>query len=263
MTTFWRSLGRDLGLEVVARVVVRREGRELAGAGVDGLEDRADAELPARVADLLLGRGRAAGRSGRRRSRGPWRSGRCRRRASRRRAISSATSLISTIWSRNQGSIFVASNTCSTVAPARSACCTVTMRPSVGTLATLEQLGLVDRGSSPQWKLRPALLERPQRLLQRGGVVAADRHRLADALHRGGERGVGRRELLEREPRHLDDDVVERRLEARRGAPPVISLRDLVEPVADRELRGDLRDRESRSPSRPARSTARRAGSSR
>ena len=31
-------------------------------------------------------------------------------------------------------------------------------------------------------------------------------------------RGVGGRELLEREPRHLDDDVVERRLEARPGS---------------------------------------------
>ena len=40
----------DLGLEVVARVVVRRQRRELARAGVDRLVDRANADAPARVA---------------------------------------------------------------------------------------------------------------------------------------------------------------------------------------------------------------------
>ena len=44
-----------------------------------------------------------------------------------------------------------------------------------------------------------------------------DRHRLADRLHRGGQRRVGAGELLEGEPRHLDHDVVERRLEGGRG----------------------------------------------
>ena len=57
---------RDLGLLVVGRVVVRRRGRELGGAGVDGLEDRPDAERvpdaaddvgghPADLADLGVG----------------------------------------------------------------------------------------------------------------------------------------------------------------------------------------------------------------
>ncbi len=61
------------------------------------------------------------------------------------------------------------------------------------------------------------LLQRAQRLLQRLGEVAADRHRLADRLHVRGQRRVGAGELLEREPRHLDHDVVERRLEAAAG----------------------------------------------
>ncbi len=89
-----------------------------------------------------------------------------------------------------------------------------------------------------------ALLERAERLLERGGVVAADRHRLAHRLHGGGERRVGGRELLEVEPGHLHHDVVERRLEARRGDLRDV-VRDLVEAVADRELGGDLRDREA------------------
>ena len=232
-----------LGLEVVARVVVRRERRELARARVDRLVDRADAEDVAHLAHLRLAEAAQLARSARRRSRGPSRSAGCRRRASARARDLSATSLISTIWSRNHGSILVASNTCSTVAPRRSACCTSTMRPSVGRRDRLEQLVHGARLGAPV-EARAALLERAQRLLQRARVVAADRHRLADRLHGRGEGRVGGRELLEREPRHLHDDVVERRLEARRRDLGDV-VRDLVEAVADRELRGDLRDREA------------------
>ena len=83
---------------------------------------------------------------------------------------------------------------------------------------------------------------RAQRLAERLAERAADRHRLADRLHLRGQPLVGAGELLEREPRHLHDDVVERRLEAgRRGLREVV--RDLVQRVADGELRGDLRDR--------------------
>ena len=154
MTTFFASLGAHLGLEVVARVVVRRERRELARAGVDGLEHRPHAELPARVADLLLGeaaqlRDLDVGEAVLLRQ--PEEVGIDLSATPRSR---SATSLMSTIWSRNQGSIFVASNACSTVAPLRSACWTVMMRPSVGILATSSSSS-AERGSSPQWKLLP------------------------------------------------------------------------------------------------------------
>lgn len=47
-------------------------------------------------------------------------------------ASSSAISLIRKSWSTNHGSIFVASKTSSGVAPARMACMTVLIRPSVG-----------------------------------------------------------------------------------------------------------------------------------
>ncbi|CAA9297816.1 MAG: hypothetical protein AVDCRST_MAG61-722, partial [uncultured Friedmanniella sp.] len=50
-------------------------------------------------------------------------------------------------------------------------------------------------------------LEAAQRLLERLGEVAADRHRLADRLHVGGEHRVGGRELLKGEPRDLHHDV--------------------------------------------------------
>src|SRR5262245_5021425 len=89
----------------------------------------------------------------------------------------------------------------------------------------------VERAFEPALRLDEGLDERP-----------ADAHRLADGLHLRAEGPVGARELLEREARDLDDDVVERRLEARgRRAREVV--RDLVERVADGELRSDLRDR--------------------
>ena len=87
-------------------------------------------------------------------------------------------------------------------------------------------------------------LHRAQRLLQRFLEGPADRHRLAHALHRGGEQRLGAGELLEGEARHLGDDVVDRRLEGgRRVAGDVVQ--QLVERVADRQPRGDLGDREA------------------
>ena len=139
----------------------------------------------------------------------------------------------------------VASWTSSTDSPPRSACWTSTIRPSVGRRASSRSgAGLLGRRARAlPVEAAALLLERAQRLLQRLGEGAADRHRLADRLHRRRERVVGGGELLEREPRHLDDDVVERRLEGCRGlAGDVVG--HLVEGVADRHLRGDLRDRE-------------------
>ena len=85
-------------------------------------------------------------------------------------------------------------------------------------------------------------LARAERLEERLGERPADPHRLADRLHLRSESPVSAGELLEGEARELDDDVVERRLEAR-GCRPRQVVRDLVERVADGELRRDLRDR--------------------
>ena len=54
MITASFSRGRDLGLLVVRRVVVRRRRGELGGAGVDGLVDRPDPERLADAADDVL-----------------------------------------------------------------------------------------------------------------------------------------------------------------------------------------------------------------
>src|SRR5439155_12205715 len=55
--------------------------------------------------------------------------------------------------------------------------------------------------------------ESAERLLKRLLKRTANRHRLADALHLRGERGVGIGKFLEREPWHLGDHVIDRRLE--------------------------------------------------
>ena len=62
----------------------------------------------------------------------------------------------------------------------------------------------------------PALLERPQRLLQALGERPPDRHHLADRLHLRAEHAGRAGQLLERPPRDLGDDVVDHRLEAGR-----------------------------------------------
>ncbi len=92
-----------------------------------------------------------------------------------------------------------------------------------------------ERGAAP--------LQRAHRLLQGLGEAAPDGHGLADGLHGRGEGLVRGRELLEREARDLDDDVVQRRLEARRGGAGDV-VGDLVEGVADGQARGDLGDGE-------------------
>jgi hypothetical protein len=87
----------------------------------------------------------------------------------------------------------------------------------------LELLGLVAGLCTPR-EGRSLAFKGSERLLQGLGEVTADRHRLADTLHVRGQHRVGGWKLLEREPRHLDHDVVERRLEARRGLSCVMSL---------------------------------------
>ena len=86
------------------------------------------------------------------------------------------------------------------------------------------------------------LLEAAQRLVQRRPERPVDGHHLAGRLHLAAERAVGARELVEREARQLDDDVVEGGLERRDGRAGH-DVRDLGEPAPDGDLRRDPGDR--------------------
>ena len=177
-------------------------------------------------------------------------------------AIVRDSSLMYSSCSTNHGSIPVASATASGVAPARSAWSMVPRRPSCGarqrsSSSSARPSTLPVNRNGPGRALQAAL-----GLLQRLGEGAADRHRLADRLHVGGEHGVGAGELLEREAGDLDDHVVQGGLEGRRGlAGDVVGY--LVQRVADREPGGDLGDREAGGLGRQRALTGRPAGSSR
>ena len=105
----------------------------------------------------------------------------------------------------------------------------------------------------------PGLLETPERLVQRRAERPVDGHHLARGLHLAAERPVGGRELVEREARQLDDDVVERGLEGGDGRAGH-DVRDLGEPAPDRDLGRDPGDRVARGLARERRRAATRAG---
>ena len=215
MSTAGLVRGRDLGLLVVARVVVRRRGGELGRAGVDGLEDRSHAECMAHAADHVLGACRGGPRAGRRRTHGAWPAAAACASASARRARRGRSRRAAPAGRRTTGRCRSPSDTSAPVAPARIASSTRCSRPRAAACAASSVLGLVapgrraSRSSAPlrssdrnafcsaSVKLRPIAIASPTLFMC---VVRI---------------GSAAGELLEREPRHLDDHVVERRLEAR------------------------------------------------
>ena len=110
----------------------------------------------------------------------------------------------------------------------------------------LQQLGglLLVGGRSVPVEDGSLLVQRAQRLLEGFRIGATDRHGLANRFHGGGEPGVGTPELLEGEARHLDNHVVQGRLEGGRGGAGDV-VGDLVERVPHGQACGDLGDREA------------------
>ena len=86
------------------------------------------------------------------------------------------------------------------------------------------------------------LLEGADGLHEAALEVVRDRHHLTGCLHLGTEGVLCSDELIERKTRHLDDAVVEHRLEGCVGLTGNGVL-DLIEGVAQCDLRGYLRDR--------------------
>ena len=81
-------------------------------------------------------------------------------------------------------------------------------RQRIGDLVVAGKFQLAHAVEARQARLEPA-----QRLLQTLGERSPDRHHFADRLHRGRQQGLGALELLERKPRDLGHDIVDRRLE--------------------------------------------------
>ena len=84
--------------------------------------------------------------------------------------------------------------------------------------------------------------ESAQSLLERLLEGAADGHHLSHRFHLGGEMGIGVGKLLEGEARNLGDDVVDAGLERGRGDAAGDLVAQLVEGVADGQLGRDLGD---------------------
>ena len=234
-----------LVLLVVGRVVVGRGGGELCGAGVDRLVDRPDAEPPAQHPDAVLTgelrpeRGDLAVGEPVPLAAAQQLRGQGRRVADLGADLGDQRYLVDEPWIETTGGRYVfdrgagGQRLLGEVEPA------VDGHPQ-GVEEFLDR-PLVGR-TRPE--ARDLGLGRPHRLAQRLGEVPAHGHDLADALHGRRQPRVGAGELLEGEPRDLDDHVVQRRLEGGRGdAGDVVG--DLVEGVADGQLRGDLGDREA------------------
>ncbi len=130
-------------------------------------------------------------RAGRRRSRGASHRRQSRAGSGRRpdtAASSARASLICAIWSRNHGSIAVASCSRSTSTPRRSAASSRNSRsgvggPRTGARARRSSDGVVLALGRVAVQPEPAGLEAAARLLHRLGERPADGHDLADRLH--------------------------------------------------------------------------------
>ena len=85
-----------------------------------------------------------------------------------------------------------------------------------------------------------------QGFLQRFLEGAANGHHLTDRFHLGGQTRIGLGEFLEIEARHLGDHIVDAWLEGGRRAPTGDFVFQFVEGVANRQLGGNLGNREAR-----------------
>jgi hypothetical protein len=211
-----RRLGvqRNLVLLVIGRVVVGRVGGEFGGAGVHRLVDRTDPERLPDTADhglrivrqgpdLLVGEAVALGAL-------QHFLGERARLADLAGNLVEQLELVEEPGVDSGGGVEVLQS-----GAAEQRALHLVQAFGGGALRLLHQLRNFPFRHGAEVQLRALLFQRPECLLQGFGEVAAHGHGLADGLHGGGQRGVRRGELLEREARNLDHDVVQRRLEGR------------------------------------------------
>ena len=215
MITFGTGPCRYFGLLVIRRVQVRRARRELSRAGIDRVVDGPDAERTAQLADHRLGH--AAQLADLRVRKAEALGGQehaCSERVSPREPFGFLLDPSNLIKKPRVDS---GRRTQPGHARPGPQCLMNGRQPAVVRRpAALKQL------SGVSWRIRPGErrsgpLKRSQGLLESFWERPANRHRLPDRLHVRRQRRIGARELLEREPRHLDHHVVEAGLEAGRG----------------------------------------------
>ena len=264
-------LGRGFVFVLVGRVVVGRVGLELGGAGIDRLERGHDAPPLALGADVHLGRAPDRGQLpvGEAELLGLAQQRVARLARARRRRAAPPPSR------RSPGDCPGTTGRCPSARGSRRSTCRTSARSGgtrparssgVASLArTSSRLGCsgVPQRSLPSQPKPKLPTSSPRRAFWNDSLNVRPMAIVSPTLFICVVSvGVGLGELLEGEPRDLGDHVVDRRLEAGLGlAGDVVG--QLVQPVADGQLGGDLGDRETRWPSRPGRWSGSPAGSSR
>ena len=249
--TGWIGLALGLGRAVAAfvgRIHVRRQRRELGGAGVDALEHGPDLEAGAEPAYPLLRYAAKGGdaRIGKTLALEPGKAGAIAGQAVRAQFLLGLHQFLD--LGQEPRIVFAsvvdlldieaeAESLGDDQEPVRR------RRPqrlahdvAVGPAGGARYLDLVEA--------RQVRLHGPQRLLQGLGETPPDRHGLAHRLHRCVQQGLGAGELLEGEARHLGDDVIDGGLEGCRGDAGDVVV-ELIEGVAHRQLGRDLGDGEA------------------
>jgi hypothetical protein len=191
--------------------VVRRGGGELGGTGVHGLVDRPDAEAPAQHPDAVL-TGQLRPQRGDLPVRQAEPLGPAQQfRSEGRRVVDGVAHLVDQRDLVDEPRVEAAGLGHLLDRRTGRQRLLGEVEPAVDRHAELleELVGVGVRILAPGPEAGELRLRRPHRLAQRLGEVPAERHDLADALHRRGQPGVCAGELLEGEPRDLHDDVVQ------------------------------------------------------
>ena len=247
----WRGfVGRVAGKRrFVGRIHVSRRRSEFGGAGVDALEDRPHAKLAAALRNLFGGK---PGELAEPRIGKSHRFEPAQRRRRRRQALAAdfGFHLDDAADLGQEPRIDMAGIVDVGIAHAephrlRHFQQAVRRRRAERGADGVLVVALIEARDGDLIKTGQSGFQRAQRFLQAFRECAADRHRLADRFHRGGEHRFGAGKFLEGKARHLGDDVIDGRLErGRRGAAGDV-VGDLVERVADRELCRDFGDGET------------------
>ena len=221
-------------------VVVRGLGLELCGTGIDHLERGVDVPLVAHLADLVLA---VAGEAGNDVVREFDALRFAKQGLVHRLAVESVLHVYDDLQLIDEPLVDLRDVVDLLVAVATAKC--LGDHPDTTVIDTVKQLMkimIVEVGEVVGHQRIDVLLEGTDGLHEAALEVVCNRHHLTGRLHLGAESVLCGDELIERKTRHLDNTVVEHRLEGCVGLTGN-GILDLVEGVAQCDLCGYLRDR--------------------